>query len=50
MTIQTELEHVFSRFHMLRHLMRGTLKQATDELWAEICLELEIKKQESKNV
>lgn len=33
-----------SRFYMLRHLMRGTLKQATDELWAEICLELEIAK------
>lgn len=48
MTIQTEIEHIFSRFHMLRHLMRGTLKQATDELWAEICLEIEIKKQEQQ--
>jgi len=48
MIIQTELEHVFSRFYMLRHLMRGTLKQATDELWAEICLELEIREQEEQ--
>lgn len=48
MTIQTELEHVFSRFHMLRHLMRGTLKQATDELWAEILCELEIQKTGAK--
>jgi hypothetical protein len=29
----------------MKHLLRGTLKQATDELWAEICLELEIAKQ-----
>lgn len=35
-----------SRLCLIKHLMRGTLKQATDELWAEICLELEIKKKE----
>lgn len=48
MTINTELEHLFSRFHMLHHLMRGTLKQATDELWAEIELELAIANQKHK--
>lgn len=41
---QKEIDMTISRFYMLRHLMRGTLKAATDELWAEILCELEIAK------